>query len=85
VERLLNPSKQPNDLVPFADPKKPLDSAVVVNFAELVSAAEPWVGYAIQHTGSAGDKKDSERVAAKVITTLKVLQRHARPPGAKTE
>ncbi|HEY2784490.1 MAG TPA: hypothetical protein VGJ05_05890 [Fimbriiglobus sp.] len=47
---------------------------MVVNFAELVSAAEPWVGYAIQNSEHAGDKKESQRIATKVMTTLKVLQ-----------
>jgi hypothetical protein len=73
VERLLSPLPLQTDLAPFADLKRPLDSAFLFNFAELISAAGPWIGFAIDKAEPA-DKKEAERIAVKVMSILKVFQ-----------
>ncbi|CAN5621898.1 hypothetical protein BH11PLA2_BH11PLA2_53280 [soil metagenome] len=73
VERLLAPVPFTSDLAPFADKKKPLDSLFVMNFAALVTAAEPWVRMALQ-SAPKGERKEAERIAGKVISMLKMFK-----------
>lgn len=73
VERLLSPLPLQSELAPLANLKRPMDSAFVFNFAELISAAGPWVGYAID-SAQPMDKKEAERIAVKVMSMLKVFQ-----------
>jgi hypothetical protein len=73
VERLLTAAPLQTDLAPFVDLKKPMDSAFLFNFSELVAAAGPWVGFLIEKAEPA-DKMEAERIAVKVMSLLKVFQ-----------
>jgi hypothetical protein len=74
VDRLLTPLALGTDLAPFADLKRPLESAFYFHWARVVEAAGPWVGYAMSQIQVPGDRQQAEKVAAKVMAVLKMFR-----------
>ncbi|MDB5312575.1 MAG: hypothetical protein JWO38_6777 [Gemmataceae bacterium] len=74
TERLLAESPLQTGLAPFADLKRPLESAFYVNWAGVVEATGPWVGYLIRSVVPEDKREKAERVAVKVMGVLKVFR-----------
>lgn len=74
TERLLDSTPLVANLVPFADAKKPLDSAFYMNWAGIVNAASPWVFHAIDSAELGDNKEQAQKIAQRVIRTLRVFQ-----------
>lgn len=76
AERLLADVPLQTGLAPFADSKRPVESAFYFNWGGMVDAAGPWVGYLIHRAipEGEGDRDQAERIALKVMKALKVFR-----------
>jgi len=74
TELLLTPTTLTAGLAPFADSKKPLDSAFYINWGGFVEAATPWVGYFISKAELGDNREQSLKISQRVINILKVFR-----------
>ena len=73
AERLLADSPLQTGLAPFADLKRPLDSAFYFNWAGFVDSAGPWVGFLTKRTAPEERLKEIQATAVKVMKLLRIF------------
>lgn len=76
ANRLLDAKPLRADLAPLKDPKRPLESAFVFDWAGMVAVAGPWVDYLTGPNGPAGENAEAGEIARKVVRLLGVFQRY---------
>jgi hypothetical protein len=74
AERLLEPTPLRTDLAPFADLKRPLESAFYFNWTGVVEAVGPWVGFLTRKEVLGEKTEEAGAIAAKVLAYLKVFR-----------
>jgi len=75
ANRLLTETPFAAALTPFAG-RQTADSVFYFNWAGMVDAAAPWVGYGIRQAAPEADRKQAEQVALKVIAALKLFREY---------
>ncbi|HXD86428.1 MAG TPA: hypothetical protein VN641_08030, partial [Urbifossiella sp.] len=74
AERLLAGSPLQTGLAPFADLKRPLDSAFYFNWTGFVDAIGPWVGFLTKQAAPEERLKEIQATAVKVMRLLRVFR-----------